>query len=76
MHGGLTPYELEIMELWDGGMGMTAIHRRLGKPLKKIRSTVSLYHAEHEQRDDATSIAAGSAALRDAILAAQPGNQA
>lgn len=64
---GLTPGEQRIMDLWDAGLPMAAIARRLDAPRARIAKAITAYHDDGEQARDNSHMVRASARLAAAI---------
>lgn len=68
--GALTPKEIEVMNLWEAGLGIPAIARYTGMAQYQARSVVSRYHPTREQRATDAAMVVGNAQLLSALASA------
>jgi hypothetical protein len=66
-HGGLTPQEERIMDLWDDGRSAREIHTRTGIPARTVSKAVTMYHSDADDGRERRMLAQGSARLLAAI---------
>lgn len=68
---GLTPQELAIMNLWDGGFSTRGIARQLALAPDRVERTVTYYHGRADLRDHTHAMQKGSAQLLAAVQRAR-----